>query len=600
MDTTRRARRRTRPGLENLEERRLLDARTRLAVTGTEINDKDLRRLLVQLANRDASGQRIPASDRRLSYQTSDGRTVVVTLYGKGTLAGSTVTDGVLDLVYDLTDNQSRIVGRVVGRGTAPLAGIRDASSAPRSSSSAGVDPINAVVLHTFDLIDGGYVNLTGGVLQLNLNSVGRGTEIHLKEGTPPPTQQQQASVIVTGAAAIGGVTQTTTVAQTTPTTTTGPTGIEVTINRVEAGPLGSPPLGNPQVFAVDPTAGALIRFDTVTGQPTLTVPLPPLTTADPAVGLARVADRLLALVGDGPTVRAFDSVTGAPAGQFTVANLAPAGLTRVDGLGGNATRTLLTQSGGPAITIDAAASLALGEAVPASGPFVPQRQAILTGGATAVGGSDVLYAGAAAHFDPFQPMLDQFGLLALNATATGLRETSRTAIPATTTGTFINAGPPDALLPDPSTGLGSVEGSIARITGLADGRNVVSLYNPSTLAPVGTLTLRNPNRLSGLGETFYPEIRGAALIDVQGNLKRFVGQRAAGLVINGRSTVNLVAIHTATDTAVVGRPINHVEIPVRNNVVLVSTARGTNGMVDRGDVVVDPKLSPLGPIALP
>jgi hypothetical protein len=597
MQRPRRGDRRARPTPDCLEDRTLLDARTQL-VNGVEINDKDLRRLVTQLTNVYPGDGRIPVSDRRISYKTPTGQTAVVTLYGQGSLKGTTVNGGVLDLVYNLTDSSSRIVGRVVGGGRAPLAGIRDADSAPRSPSSSGVEPLNAVVLHSFRLVDGGYVNLTGGVLQLNLYSVGRDTEIHLTEGEVPETETQTTSVIVSGAPTVGGISAP--VAQETTTVSTGVTGVDIQITRVDAAPLGTPPLGAPAIFAVDPATSQLIRFDLNTGNPNLAIPLSGLSTADASVGLGRVDAGQLVLVGDGQTILAFDAVTGAARGQFTVANLAALGFGEVDGIGSSADRTLLVDSGGEAVWIDVRASLAQGQAVARGNPFIPQQELTLTGGATGLPGSDTLYVVGAAHFDTFQPNLNQFGVVALSPTAGGFSEASRTAIPASTSGGTINAGPSGMLLPDPSDGFGAIDDSLARITGLSAGKNVITLYDPSTLAIQGTAALNYPNPLSGLSESFYPGIRGSALIDVEGTLARFLGTRVQGLVLNGQGTVNNVTIQRATDTVVIGRPLDHVNIGVRDNVQLLSNARGTNGEVTRGGVTIDPTLPSQGPVSVP
>ena len=394
MATTRKADRQRRPALEGLEDRKLLSAPTRL-INGTTINNKDLVRLEVQLSNVDSSGQRIPVTDRRIQYVTPGGQRAIVTLYGHGSLAGSTVTGGVLNLVYNNTDVSSRIVGRVYGRGKGPipLAGIRDASSTPGSPSSTGVDPLNGIVLPQWDLLDGGYVNLTGGIIQLQLHSIGANTQVHLKQGKPAPTTPQTVNVITSGGASIGGVTPTNTVSQTA-TTTPAFQGVEVVIRQVNAAPLGTPPLGDPQVFAIDPTLNKLIRFDVVTGDPTLAVDLPTIpsgTTA--ALGLAKVNGHSDALVGIGTEVYAYNGLTGAFKGSFDTASLAGTGLTRVDGIGASDTGTLLTQTLGPAVPIDASASVNTGHAVATGAAYNPTREMVLAGGATGLAGSSTLYA---------------------------------------------------------------------------------------------------------------------------------------------------------------------------------------------------------------
>ena len=74
-----RSARRARPMLEGLEGRQLLNART-IGPNGKPINDKDLRRLILQRQNN------VPVEDRRMFYTTPEGTSVVVTLLGLGTL----------------------------------------------------------------------------------------------------------------------------------------------------------------------------------------------------------------------------------------------------------------------------------------------------------------------------------------------------------------------------------------------------------------------------------------------------------------------------------------------------------------------------------
>jgi hypothetical protein len=119
-------------------------------------------------------------------------------------------------------------------------------------------------------------------------------------------------------------------------------------------------------------------------------------------------------------------------------------------------------------------------------------------------------------------------------------------------------------------------------------------------LAVTGTRTLNTASTLSGLSESFHPELLNGSIINVLGNLKSFRASSTTGLVINSTATVNFVGIHTAVDTEVIGRPINHVEIPRRQNVELLSTARGPRGTGSRGGVTVQANLPTIGPLTLP
>src|SRR5262249_44604002 len=238
--------RRTRLTVESLEDRKLLNARI-IAKNGKPINDKDLKRALLQIA------QNVPVADRRIAYTTPGGESVILTLFGAGTLKGTTVgPDGSLNLIYDDTDVNTRITAHVSGgSGQAPLAGIRDADSAPRSASATGVNPVGRISLPAFNLIDGGYINLAAGISGLVLNPLGRDTQLHLKANPEQAPQNQNANnvALLPGVTIIGGnvstppaasgpvpsggttagttVTGTSLVSGTTPTTTTTtPTGI--------------------------------------------------------------------------------------------------------------------------------------------------------------------------------------------------------------------------------------------------------------------------------------------------------------------------------------------------------------------------------------
>lgn len=592
--------RQRRPVLEPLEGRRLLTAPTRL-INGTAINNKDLVHLEVQLSNVNAAGQRIPVSDRRIVYTTPGGQTAVVTLYGHGSMAGSTVNNGVLNLVYNYTDVSSRILGKVYGKGSGPipLAGIRDANTTPGSPSSTGVDPLNGIVMPEWDLLPGGFVNLSGGVLQLQLHSIGAGTQLYLKQGKAPPTVTKSVSVITSGGASIGGVTPTSAVTQTTAVTPTFQ-GISMLVRQVNGAPLGTPPLGDPQVFSVDTAQDKLLRFDVVSGDPTLAVNLPTIPSGViPSVGLATVNGHTDAFVGLGTTVYAYNGITGAYEGNFDIASLANDNLTRVDGIGSSSTGTLLVQANGPAVPIDPTASLAQGHAVATGSPYNPTREMVLAGGVTGLPGTSTLYATVGAHFDSFQPNLDQLGVVTLAPSGGTYHETARTAV-TPPGGSYITLGPPDSITPSTTGGFGSIEGELALLDGVSHGKNVVNTYDPSTLKYVTKLTLNDPNPLTGLSESFHPELNGAALIVVSGNINHYVSDSAQGLIINDQGEANFIYLGAAADSTIIGRPLDHVQIPRRQNVQLLSNARGVDGLVTRGGVQVVPRLSATGPVDLP
>lgn len=598
-----RSTRRSQPEFEGLEGRKLL--------SGSTAHDQALRQ---QILERQAVAVAVTDSGKLLQYIAPQGGRVSIRLYGSGTLAASTTTtDGSLNLIYSGTLVSSKIVGSVVGgSGFAPLASIRDAAVPPRSASTLGAEPLNVVQLRRFNLIDGGYINLSGGLNFLYLASAGRDTQIHLRDNANNSTNSTESAIAtavttntaasitnggaVSNAPVVGGNTNGAVIVGGTTTTVAAPTGVAVFIPHVNAGPLGTPPVGPPQVYGLDAAAGQLLRFNATTGAVTQSIPVPGLASPIAGVGLGRDHTRLVALVGDAQTVRAYDVEGGALVGQFTTANLAAEGLKAIDGIGSTDTRTVLTDGThniGQILNITA--SLDSGQAVPIGAPILPVRELRIGGGATGLAGSETLYIAGAAHFDTFQPDQLQLGVatFARNALTGQYTETARLAVPSATSpytdvpGTVIDAA------------LGSVDGDLALRTGLANGQNIFTLFNPRTNAIDGRLGLNAADPLAGLSESFHPELLNAALIDVRGNLKSFTGTQATGLIINDEGTLNVVSIKEAVDTTVIGAPLNHVAIPRRQNVQLLSTARGVFGGYSRGGVQVLP-LRSVGPLTLP
>ncbi|MDB5352098.1 MAG: hypothetical protein JWN86_3345 [Planctomycetota bacterium] len=595
--------RRAKPVLEALEGRQLLNARM-IGPHGKPINDKDFQHFVTQKQNN------VAVSNRRIAYTTPDGAQVQITLFGIGTLAGTTVRpDGALNLVYNNTTNTSKIVGHVLGgTGHAPLASVRDADTTVGSPSATGTSPINVVNLKKFDLIDGGIVNLLGGVSTLALASAGSNTQI-LVNAVAAPTSSSASNASAAGTTlntvTTGGVTTIVPSGSVTPSTTQAakPTGGTISIPIVN-GTSRSIPVGDPQVFGFDPTAGTLVRFNANTGAALQAIPVPGGGTAIAGVGLGRNNGREVALVGTGTTIFAYDVVSGSPVGQFSTASLGASGLRAVDGIGSSDTRTFVSDAmagtNGLIQGIDVTASLRTGQAVPLGLPFAPAREFELSGGVTGLAGSDVVYSTGAAHFDSFVPDQVQVGILAFSPTVLGVRETARTAVLNPLTGTDINVGPPGSARARPTMALGSIGGSLALVTAVVNGQNVVTLLNPTNNTPTGAVSLNDPNRLAGLSESFHPELAGGALVNVTGTLLRFTGHNATGLVLNASSPVNLVAIDSATDTAIIGRPLNHVAIPVRNNVAILSTARGPRGTSTKGGITVLSALKPFSILTLP
>ena len=119
-------------------------------------------------------------------------------------------------------------------------------------------------------------------------------------------------------------------------------------------------------------------------------------------VALGRDAEQLVALVGQGSTIYAFNALSGALVGQFSTANLS--GFSSVNGIGSTDNRTVIMNSsagsGGMAEVIDLTASLAKGQAVAVASAFSPQNEFTFSGGLTGVAGENTVYATGSAFFN--------------------------------------------------------------------------------------------------------------------------------------------------------------------------------------------------------
>ena len=610
--------RKSRFELEKLESRQLLTGShgLHLAKGNIPITQSDFTRIVRYITTG------IPSTDRRIVQKLDDGTIVAVTLYGNGTLKDSSgkvttidPTTGAVNLIFNGTDNQTRIIANVWNaNGTPskrilPLTGIRDASSKFGSQTATGVDPVWAIVMPNFNLVNGSYVNLMGGIISIQLKQIEANTVMYLKEGVAPAGNTQTVSTVTSGGASVGGVTNVTAV-NTTITRDTIPPGVDIQVERVTGGPLGTPPLGDPALFTVDTTTGQLIRLrvNTVSGDGKVgyvdssfaPITLPALGTTNPSVGLAMNGAERVVLVGIGSTVYAYDAQTGSAVGQFAVPQLAS-----VNGIGSNPSGTMFTQTGGNGLSVDVKSSLASGTAI--GTPILPQREYVFNGGVTGVAGSDAFYVDGAGHFDTAQPNLYQFGSATYSLFGA---ESSRTAIPGALS-PYLNAGA-NGLNASPFTGSGSLDARLARLlpAGTLGTTDTMELFTPSTEAVVGTVKLQTSDALSGLSESYHPELAGtsnnaaqtgAAVINISGNSRRFLAKDYIhGLVYNTTGSVNMVGTPQAVDSAFIGNPLNHAEIPNRQNVQLLSNQRGLNGKVTRNGIDVHKNRPPIGPLSMP
>jgi len=538
-----------------------------------------------------------PPPVKRINFTTPDRVRVVVNLIGVGTLEGSSVRpDGSLDLIFDGTNENSIIVGHAVG-GPARLASMRDADTPIFSQSGIGSNLLGLVALNPFDLIPGGTVNLNGGVRKLKLRSAGPNAEIFLRE-LPEVAEEREndAGRDVSLSEAQGGRELVLTDGGFFPVFTVQapedpgpPPGIRIEIGRINGIGGAVPPLQQPQVYAFDAQAGRLLRFNAFSGDLLAAFDVPSLAP-EAGVGLGRVGDDAVVLVGQADVVRAFDLLTAAPVGQFSTANLP--GFDSINAIGQTDTTTVIIDADatnpGRAQIVDIAASLQAGQAVAVGDPFVPDREFDFLSGATGVPGFELLTALGSGFFDPFQPNMKTLGALELDTTDNQIVENDRVAAP----GNILAPPPPG------QEAVGSVDGLIARVVDVEGGKNVVNLVARDTVSVVDTVPFNYPTRLAGLSESFRPQLDGTVVVDVQGDVQAFLADQVQGLVLNDTGTLHLLGLGRARDSFVIGFPVNHVFIGLRDNVQILTPApRDVGG---RGGVTVVPGLRPLGPIFTP
>ena len=604
-----------------------------------------------------------PPTVKLLQYVTPTGVPVTILLSGPGTLYGSTVRpDGALDLVFNGTGPSSQLVASTPHNTPVPLATVRDADVALDNRSGVGVNQIGLFGLKPFDLIDGGTINLTGGVRKFFLNSVGANTDVELRALQNQTTSASttaastttsnnaattalvtsilqnllqsnggsfggtslNSSLLGASASASGGGSSSSNSRVTTANppangraltfdqsqggvqliltdggfvpvfTVTGtqstppPPGIRIQINRINGNTAGTPTLANPEIYGYDATNGALIRFDAATGAPLQAIPVPSIDPNAAGVSLARNGQEIVALVGQGQLVRAYDATSGAFVGAFSVADLP--GFDSIDGIATTDSQTVLVdaKADGPGIArgINVPLSLMTGAAVPTTDAFTPDRQFTLLGGATGVSGFDLAELLGSGLFDTYQPNTPILGILELNTAFNKLAENDRFPLPG-------NMTAPAAPSND---AVGSIDQLVARVTSVTDGMNVLSLTNRDTGVSAGTLKLNYPTRLAGLSESFRPSIQNAAVFDIQGDVQAFLASEASGMVINDTGTLWLLGLGAVRNSYVLGYPLVHVFTGVRVNTQLVSSAlRGGT----RGGVKLVPGLRPIGPLFL-
>lgn len=575
-------------------------------------------------------------------------------------------TSGQLHILFDGTTSESQIIGAVSGTRLKPqIAEIRDVDVAPFNNTGVGTNQMGYVNLARFDLAPGGRVNFSAGVQRVYLNNIGPGTQLDLAAlASPPKTSPQNPggfnTTTTTSNSGSNAVTNTTgqktitttvngiTVITTLPTTdqltvsngeltgvggiilpgaipsTSGNTrvevqGVELIVKNVAGlnNPYGQPQprLGGEYIAGVDGANGKLVLFnvvrDTSTGAISanyaneIAVPTGGSELVGAAVGQYNGVQ--VVAVGYGQTVAAYSVLNGAYVGQFDISNLAAGGITEIDGIGGSSGDIYISDiadiNNQRIQPIDLSASLIAGQAVTSGSQFTLPGTFDMLNGVTGAAGISYIYTVGTSYFTAYNPdnPNPQLGIMKLNVSATDTLSVNTSAKISTNIAT------------SPSMyAMGSVDQNLILFTPnqtVTDGYQTQTMYDPDTLASSGSIKFQYAGNLTGLSESFYPQLYGASVIDVKGNLRTFSANATDNMVLNVNGIANYTRINRASNTTIIAHPMLHLAVSWRpnSNVNIISSQRPTNETPGgktrpgtRGGVQVIKDLPILGPFVNP
>jgi hypothetical protein len=402
------------------------------------------------------------------------------------------------------------------------------------------------------------------------------------------------------------------------------PPGVILKINTIAGDPAGPIDLlTDPVLFGYDPKTGDVVKFtvdlatDKTTGHQTLlTLPNAQFATKPTtvAVNLGTYNDQVVLLVGAGTTVAAYDPNTGAFVAKFaTTSPVNAIGTGDQVTLLGSYTTNSSAQGSQQITAVNLQQSLATRTEQNAQGMATATNTAgfTLIGGMSGLPGSNTVTSAVAAFFDTFQPTTPLLGLQPINTVqvdtkspnptvSTNLSGGTPSAVQSFGNFTPVTVPPTPSTAPTPSAGLGSIDQSLALLTGFSNGVN-----NTATLSTGGSLKINYPNQLVALTEAYRPDLVNSALIDIQGDVQSFRGGRATGMVLNDTGNLNLVKFGTITNSTIIGQPVSHLQIGNRSNVSVITPLRtivntATYFHDGRNGVTVDKGLQPIGPLSLP
>jgi hypothetical protein len=320
-------------------------------------------------------------------------------------------------------------------------------------------------------------------------------------------------------------------------------------------------------------------------------------------------------VVGYGNIVQAYSMVTGNMVGWFRIP--ANTGITKIDGIAGSGGNIYVTDSKNGAIPAQNAITQGFNltaslddinkNGVVTGSSLTSPNSFMSKGGSTGVTGVSFIYNAGTAYFDPYTPSNPnaQLGIMKINVDFNSNLSVSTTAKASSSQIASIDYV------------MGSVDQNILLVNPIdavtsADLTTYTAqMYNPTTLASAGSIKINTqPNTvLSGLSESFYPQLFGSSVIDVKGNLKTFTAVNTNNMVLNVNGIANFTRINSAQNTAIIAHPILHLAVSWKPNanVNIISSARPTDITTGgksrpgtRGGVQIVKKLPVIGPLVNP
>lgn len=225
-------------------------------------------------------------------------------------------------------------------------------------------------------------------------------------------------------------------------------------------------------------------------------------------------------------------------------------------------------------------------------------------GGTTGVAGISYLYNAGVGYFDAYSPLNTnaQLGIMKVNVSAADNLSVNSTvkvggSIPWDSTAKYV---------------MGSVDQNIILVKPnvlVSGGYQTQTLLDPDTLATTGNIAIQYDSNLTGLSESFTPQLFGASVIDIKGNLKTFSAVNTDNMLLNVNGIANYTRINQASNTEIIAHPVLHLAVSWKpnSNVNIISSSRPTNTTPGgnprpgtRGGVQVVNGLPVLGPYVNP